>query len=59
MLTLGVLLIVLALLGWGARAVASGLGAPPWLLTVLVVVFLLIAVMLVANAFGIPTPGLR
>lgn len=59
MLALGVLLIVLALVGWGARAVASGLGAPPWLLTVLVAVFLIIAVVLVANALGIPTPGLR
>ena len=31
MLTLLVMLVVLALVGWGARAVLTGLGAPAWL----------------------------
>lgn len=59
MLTLLVLLVVLALIGWAARAVLTGLGAPQWLQTVVIVIFLVIAVVIVANAFGVATPGLR
>jgi len=59
MLTLLVLLVILALIAWGARAVLAGMGAPAWLNTVVIVVVLVIAVVLVANAFGIATPALR
>jgi hypothetical protein len=59
MLTLLVMLVVLALIGWGARAVLAGMSAPAWLQTVVVVVLLIVAVVLVANAFGIATPALR
>lgn len=59
MLTLLVLLVILGLVGWGARAVMAGLGAPPWLQTVVLVIFLVIGVILVAQAFGIATPSLR
>lgn len=59
MLTLLVLLVVLALIAWGARAVMAGLGAPAWLNTVVLVIVLVIAVVLVADAFGIATPSLR
>lgn len=59
MLSLLVLLVVLALIGWGARVVLAGMGAPAWLQTVLVVVLCVIAVVLIANALGIQTPALR
>lgn len=59
MLTLLVVLVVLALVAWGARAVLVGLAAPAWLQTVVLVIVLIFAVVIVANAFGIPTPGLR
>lgn len=59
MLALGVTLIVLALLAWGARAILTGLQAPAWLLQVVVVVVLIIAVVIIANAFGVATPNLR
>lgn len=59
MLTLLVMLVVLGLIGWGARAVLAGMHAPDWLQTVVVVVLLIVAVVLVANAFGIATPALR
>lgn len=58
LLSLLVILVVLGLVGWGARAVLAGLSAPPWLQTVVVVILLVFAVVLVAQAFGIPTPGL-
>ena len=58
MLTLLVALVVLALIAWGARAVLTGLGAPPWLQTVVLVLVLIVAVVMVAHAFGVPTPGL-
>lgn len=57
MLTLLVALVVLGLVGWGARAVMAGLGAPPWLVTVVLVLFLVLAVVLVAGAFGVPIPA--
>ena len=59
LLGLLVVLVVLALVVWGARAVLAGLGAPAWLVQVVVVIALVVAVILVANAFGIATPGLR
>lgn len=59
MLTLGVLLVILALVGWGARGVMAGLGAPNWLYTVVLVILLIVAVIATANFFGIATPNLR
>jgi len=59
MLTLLVLLIILALIAWGARVVLAALGAPAWLLQVVIVIVLIIAVVVVANAFGVPTPNLK
>lgn len=59
MLTLLVALIVLALVAWGARAILAGLGAPNWLFTVVIVLVLIVAVIMVANAFGVATPSLK
>lgn len=59
MLELLVALVVLALVMWGARLVLTGLGAPGWLIQIVVVLALIFAVILVANAFGIATPSLR
>lgn len=59
LLTLLILLIVLALIAWGARAVLTGLGAPAWLLQVVVVVFLIVAILIVAQAFGLVPASLR
>lgn len=58
MLTLLVTLLVLALIGWGFRAVAIAFKAPDWLLTIIVIIFLLIAITVIANFFGIATPAL-
>lgn len=59
MLTLLVLLVILALVAWGARAVLAGMGAPAWLNTVVLVIVLVFAVVIVANAFGVATPNLK
>ena len=53
MLELLVMLVVLALILWGARLVLAGLGAPGWLQQIVVVIGLVIAVILIAQAFGI------
>lgn len=58
MLTLLVTLVILALIAWGARAVLTGLGAPPWLHTLVLVLVLIVAVYIVAGAFGVPVPNL-
>jgi uncharacterized iron-regulated membrane protein len=54
-----ILLIILALVAWGGRLVLAGLGAPAWLQQILLVVVLIVAVVVIANAFGIATPNLR
>jgi hypothetical protein len=59
MLELIVLLLILALGAWAVRAVIAGMGAPVWVQTVLVALILMIAVVLVARAFGVATPSLR
>jgi hypothetical protein len=59
MLTLLVALIILALVAWGARAVMAGLGAPAWMHTIVLILVLIVAVVMVANFFGIATPSLR
>lgn len=59
MLELIVLLVILALVAWGARAVLAGMGAPAWLHTVVVVLVLVFAIVLIAGAFGVATPRLR
>jgi hypothetical protein len=59
MLTILVALIVLALVVWLAKAILAGLGAPAWLFQVVVGIALIVAVIFVANALGIPTPNLR
>lgn len=56
MLALLVLLCILALVAWGARAVLAGLGAPPFVYTIVVVVACIIALVLVAQAFGVAVP---
>jgi hypothetical protein len=58
-LELLVLLVILALVAWGARTVIAAMGAPDWLNTVVLVVVLIIAIVIIANAFGIATPSLR
>ena len=59
MLTLLVLLCVLAIGAYIARAVLTGLGAPAWCQSVLIGVVLIVALVVTANAFGISTPNLR
>ncbi len=59
MLTLLVSLIVLALVLWGARLILAGLGAPAWLPNVVIGIFCIVAVILIAQALGIPTPSLK
>lgn len=59
MLALLVALVLLAIVGYVARAVLRGLGGPAWLDTVVVGLVLVVAVVLVAGAFGVPVPALR
>lgn len=59
MLELIVLLVILALVAWGARTVIAAMGAPEWLNTVVIVVVLIVAIVIIANAFGVATPSLR
>lgn len=59
MLSLLVALVILALIVWAVRAVAAGMGAPPWMLTVVVAIALIFAIVLIAQAFGIATPMVR
>ena len=59
MLSLLAALVVLAIIGWVARAVLAGMNAPAWLLQVVVGVLLIVAVLMVAQAFDLPTPNLR
>lgn len=59
MLTLLVGLIILALIAWGARAIMTGLGAPAWMFTIVLVIVLIVALIMVANFFGIATPNLK
>jgi len=59
MLTLLIALVFLAIVAFIARAVLTGLGAPVWSLTVLTGIVLLVALIMVANAFGYATPSLK
>lgn len=59
LLSLLVALVVLAIIAWVAKAVLVGLNAPAWLLQIVVGVVLIVAVLMVASAFGVPTPNLR
>ncbi len=59
MLTLLVALVVLAIIAWVGKAVLAGLGAPAWLFQIVVGIVLIVAVVLVAQAFGIATPNLK
>jgi hypothetical protein len=55
-----VVLIVLALfIGLIAKPILAGLGAPPWLFQVVVGLALIVAVILIAQAFGVSTPALK
>lgn len=59
MLTLLVTLIILALVVWGARTIVAAIGAPAWLLQIITIIAVIIAVILIAQAFGIATPALK
>ena len=59
MLTLFVGLIILALIVWGARIVITAIGAPAWLVQIIIVIAVIVAVIMVANFFGIATPKLN
>lgn len=59
MLTLLVTILILAIVAYIARALLRGLGAPAWADAVLGGVVLLVALVVVAGAFGIATPNLR
>lgn len=59
MLALLVGLVILAIIvAFIAKPVLAGLGAPAWMYTVVVGIAIIIAVVLVAQAFGIATPNL-
>ena len=57
MLELLVGLIILALIVWGARIVIAAIGAPAWVIQIVVVIAVIVAVVMVANFFGIATPN--
>lgn len=59
MLTLLVTLVILALVVWGAKVVIAAIGAPGWLLQIVTILAIIVAVILIANAFGIATPALK
>jgi len=60
MLAALVLLIILALAVYFViLPVLRGLGAPAWLQQVVIGLAIIIAVIFVAQAFGIPTPALK
>lgn len=59
MLTLLVGLVILALIGWGARVVIAAMGGPAWLNTIVIIIILIVAIIMVANFFGISTPMLK
>lgn len=59
MLALLVGLVILAIVvAFIAKPVLAGLGAPGWMYTVVVGIAIIIAIVLVAQAFGIATPKL-
>ena len=60
MLGLLVALVILAIVvAFIARPVLTGLGAPGWLYQVVVGIAIIFAIVLVAQAFGIPVPSLK
>ncbi len=60
MLGLLVALIILAIIvAFVAKPVLAGLGAPAWLLSVVTGIALIIALVLIAQYFGIATPALK
>lgn len=60
MLGLLVALVILAIIvGFIAKPVLAGLGAPGWLYQVVVGLAIIVAIVLIAQAFGIPTPSLK
>ncbi len=60
MLTLLVGLVILAIVvAFIAKPVLAGLGAPGWLYQVVVGIAIIIAIVLVAQAFGVATPNLK
>jgi len=59
MLSLLVSLIILALVVWGARVIIAAIGAPAWLIQIVTVIAVIIAVVLIAQFFGIATPALN
>ena len=60
MLGLLVALVILAIVvAFIAKPVLAGLGAPAWMYQVVVGLAIIVAVVLVAQAFGIPTPSLK
>ena len=60
MLALLVGLIILAIIvAFIAKPVLAGLGAPGWMYQVVVGIAIIIAVVLVAQAFGVATPSLK
>ena len=60
MLGLLVILIILAIVViFIAKPVLAALGAPPWAFTVVTGLVLIIAIYLIAQAFGISVPALK
>lgn len=60
MIGLLVALVVLAIIvTFIAKPVLAGLGAPAWLFQVVVGIAIIIAVYLIAAAFGVPVPNLK
>jgi hypothetical protein len=59
-LALLVALVILAIIvAFIAKPVLAGLGAPGWMYTVVVGIAIIVAIVLIANAFGIATPSLK
>lgn len=59
MITLLIALVILALVVWGARTIVAAIGAPAWLLQIITILAIIIAVIMIANAFGYATPSLK
>lgn len=60
MLTLLVALVILIIVvAFIAKPVLAGLGAPGWMYQIVVGIAIIVAIVLVANAFGISTPSLK
>jgi hypothetical protein len=60
MLGLLVILVILVIVvAFIAKPVLAGLGAPPWLFTVVTGIAIIVAIYLIAQAFGVAVPAIK